>query len=52
MFVLQAPQKLEPWTGVWNASQYGAQCLQNTMDLKDFIGDENCLFLNVYTPSK
>ncbi|KAJ4445541.1 hypothetical protein ANN_12221, partial [Periplaneta americana] len=46
-----------PWTGVWNASLPGAICLQirrlpprfyNIID--PIIGDEDCLFLNIYTP--
>lgn len=48
----QAPRKLEPWSGVLNASEYGANCLQTTFTLTDFRGAEDCLFLNVFTPSE
>jgi carboxylesterase type B len=51
------PVPPKPWQGVWNATQPGAMCLQcrrlpprmyNTTD--PIIGDEDCLFLNIYTP--
>lgn len=51
------PVPPKPWTGVWNASLPGAMCLQmrrlpprfyNTTD--PIVGDEDCLFLNIYTP--
>ncbi|KAF5288890.1 hypothetical protein FQA39_LY03769 [Lamprigera yunnana] len=47
------PQPPEPWSGVLNASVNHAMCLQvNIFSLNTVAtGDENCLFLNVYTPS-
>lgn len=54
---MQEPVPPKPWQGVWNATQPGAICLQcrrlpprmyNTTD--PIIGDEDCLFLNIYTP--
>ncbi|GBP05394.1 Esterase E4 [Eumeta japonica] len=54
------PQKLKPWTGVWDATRPGSACLQYDpfmkiiTGLKDqlnyFAGSENCLFVNVYSP--
>lgn len=48
------PQPLKPWAGVWNASSPGSDCLQydHLTYLSDnpFLGDEDCLYLNVYSP--
>ncbi|XP_026687867.1 venom carboxylesterase-6-like [Diaphorina citri] len=48
------PQLLKPWIGVWNASSPGSDCLQydHMTYLADnpFLGDEDCLYLNVYSP--
>ncbi|KAI5749797.1 hypothetical protein M8J76_010240 [Diaphorina citri] len=48
------PQLLKPWIGVWNASSPGSDCLQydHLTYLADnpFLGDEDCLYLNVYSP--
>src|SRR5690349_19647690 len=50
------PTKLEPWTGVRDATQYGPQAIQNR-DPNSLPGSatgvpssENCQFLNVWTP--
>ena len=54
------PQPLEKkWLGEWNATAPGAPCLQWTHFTKtkkddgyfeyEVIGDEDCLFINVYT---
>lgn len=40
-----------PWTEPKIANQFGKACVQYDDSLK-IIGDENCLFLNVYVPSK
>lgn len=38
------------WNGVKNASELGASCPQKLWDTKNYIGNEDCLFLNVYVP--
>ncbi|KAJ0182978.1 hypothetical protein K1T71_000954 [Dendrolimus kikuchii] len=46
----QAPQPPEPWDGIRDATSEG--CVSAQVDpyiSKSFTGDENCLFLNVYT---
>jgi len=49
------PTKLEPWTGVRDALEYGHQAIQNR-DPNSLPGSslapltENCQFLNVWTP--
>ncbi|XP_032525696.2 carboxylic ester hydrolase-like isoform X2 [Danaus plexippus] len=48
----KAPQPPESWEGIRDATSEGNVCAQ--MDLysqNQYTGDENCLFLNVYTPS-
>lgn len=40
----------EPWTGVRLAWREGASCPHRNMILENFIGSEDCLYLNVYTP--
>ncbi|XP_066996622.2 venom carboxylesterase-6 [Anabrus simplex] len=48
------PVATKPWPGVWDATRYGSLCLQYefTFDPDDerVIGDEDCLFINIFTP--
>ena len=45
----RAPKAAEPWEGVRDATDYGNRCLQ-TRGLGRFVGDEDCLYLNVWRP--
>ncbi|XP_038219848.1 esterase E4-like isoform X2 [Zerene cesonia] len=48
----KAPQPPEPWEGVRDATTEGNVCAQiEQVFEKKYVGDENCLFLNVYTPN-
>lgn len=53
----RAPEKPEPWTGVRDATSYGAAAHQPPLMLAALPGfdigpqREDCLFLNVYTPN-
>ncbi|XP_041976379.1 para-nitrobenzyl esterase-like isoform X2 [Aricia agestis] len=48
----KAPQPPKAWSGIHDASQHGPICPQVDMQTLELqAGDENCLFLNVYTPS-
>ncbi|CAG7720240.1 unnamed protein product [Allacma fusca] len=38
------------WEGVRDASKFGSRCLQYRRELKEIVGSEDCLFINVYTP--
>lgn len=45
------PQPVQPWLGVWNATVPGSACLGIEFGSgSKIIGQEDCLFLNVYTP--
>ncbi|KAF2898714.1 hypothetical protein ILUMI_07459 [Ignelater luminosus] len=45
----KAPQPSEPWTGIRDATIEGNICYHLT-ESKQYVGSEDCLFLNVYTP--
>ncbi|XP_050358467.1 juvenile hormone esterase-like isoform X2 [Nymphalis io] len=48
----KAPQPPESWDGVREATSEGNSCAQiEPFFNKEYSGDENCLFLNVYTPN-
>jgi para-nitrobenzyl esterase len=52
----KAPQPVNHWTGVRDATAFGPRCMQKTMyaDMR-FRSDgvsEDCLYLNVWTPAK
>lgn len=50
-FVWKAPVEAESWKGVRDGSQDPPVCIQNNpyVRVKEVYGDEDCLFLNVYT---
>lgn len=50
--LIKAPAPIESWVGIRNATEFGAKCLQTTFNSTQFWGEEDCLFLNVYTPGK
>uniref|UniRef100_A0A2S2Q259 Carboxylic ester hydrolase n=1 Tax=Sipha flava TaxID=143950 RepID=A0A2S2Q259_9HEMI len=43
-------QPVKPWSGVWNASSPGSKCIQYVHPDYTVQGDEDCLYVNVYTP--
>jgi para-nitrobenzyl esterase len=49
----QPPQDPDPWNGTRDASDFSAKCPQNQLRRGSdvFIGDEDCLYLNVFEPS-
>ena len=50
VLIFQPPQEAEKWNGVRIANQYGNECSQFQLLFGSKVGDEDCLFLNVYTP--
>ncbi|CAH0712871.1 unnamed protein product, partial [Brenthis ino] len=47
----RAPQGLEKWSGIRDATKPGNKCAQiNPFSKGVFEGSEDCLYLNVYTP--
>ncbi|XP_018403763.1 PREDICTED: esterase FE4-like [Cyphomyrmex costatus] len=43
------PKPSEPWSGVRDASKYGNISVQVDRLTQEVVGDEDCLYLNVYT---
>ena len=48
---LRAPEPVEPWEGVRDATQPGAQCAQLNRGRNAETFGEDCLYLNVTTPA-
>jgi para-nitrobenzyl esterase len=44
------PQSFGRWEGIFQATQFGSICPQLDTAGTTVLGDEDCLFLNVYTP--
>jgi para-nitrobenzyl esterase len=47
----QAPQPPQPWTDVRDATQFGAPALQGEAFTPRSAQSEDCLFLNIWTPT-
>ena len=47
----QAPQPVQPWTGVRDATSYGHRCPQLASGNGPREDTEDCLFLNVFAPA-
>ena len=47
----QAPQPPQPWTDVRDATQFGAPALQGETFTPRSAQSEDCLFLNIWTPT-
>src|SRR5262245_35214537 len=45
------PQPRGKWHGLLDATQFGSICPQTFADPNKVVGDEDCLFLNIYTPN-
>ncbi|KAJ9590307.1 hypothetical protein L9F63_027853 [Diploptera punctata] len=45
----KAPEPPSPWDGTYDATEERNECPQNNMLTHKVSGDEDCLYLNVYT---
>ncbi len=50
------PEGLEPWEGIYNATEYADHCMQPITRLYGVIGmganeSEDCLYLDIYVPN-
>lgn len=45
------PQPVEPWRDVLDATEFGSKCAQPESILNPAVLEEDCLFLNVWTPT-
>lgn len=50
MLIVKDPQPAEPWVGIKDATKEGNVSYQRSFPSGEIQGDEDCLFLNVYTP--
>src|SRR5260370_39016480 len=52
----KAPQPVKPWAEVRKATEFGARCMQtrvySDMVFRDSGPSEDCLYLNVWTPTR
>nr|XP_022901990.1 venom carboxylesterase-6-like [Onthophagus taurus] len=52
----EEPVEIKPWPGTWTANQTGIACIQISHapipEGGPLLGDEDCLYLNVFVPSK
>lgn len=51
----RAPQDVEPWAGIRDATDMCSMCVQPLYDqtwhtTNEIVGDEDCLYLNIYRP--
>jgi para-nitrobenzyl esterase len=46
----KAPEKNDPWTGVRHESEFAKPCAQNASNQGPASTNEDCLYLNVWTP--
>jgi carboxylesterase type B len=48
--IFQPPQEAPSWEGERKAQKEGSDCTQRHFMIPQYLGSEDCLFLNVYSP--
>lgn len=48
-FYKKDPEPVEPWTEVREAINHGPNCAQPDLITSEVIGDDDCLYLNIYS---
>ncbi|OXA36781.1 Venom carboxylesterase-6 [Folsomia candida] len=46
----KVPAPVTPWEGVLNATKFAPPCVQYNVLIDEIEGDEDCLYLNIFTP--
>lgn len=49
-FVFQKPHPAPYYRHTWNSTYHRNECMQQDYLTKQVVGDEDCLYLNIYTP--
>lgn len=50
VFLSQAPKEALRWPNIYDAFEFGNECLQVQLFTNSILGQEDCLFLNIYVP--
>lgn len=48
----KAPQPIKPWEGILKTTEYAPLCSQKGVLSGSFMGQEDCLYINVWAPEK
>lgn len=49
---LKAPKKVTPWDDILDAFNFGNDCIQINPNNNTIFGTEDCLYLNIYVPTR
>lgn len=52
LFIFQKPHPAPYYGRTWNSTYHRNECMQQHYLTKQVVGNEDCLYLNIYTPVK